>query len=271
MAKDAAFPDYADPPVSEVVMGMQFASLEQFTTAHVGSYWGIIREDFPQVEEQPPIGHMVEGPPAKEGEGAVNLWFAAKPPLLRTWFIDAGGRCLIQVQRDRFLYNWRKREAADAYIRYPAIKESFFRYWQGFEDFLGKSGLPRPSVDQCEITYVNRVDQNSGWNSFGDLHRVFRGFLWKPRVPFLPEPETMSWSLSFRLPEDAGRLHAEAAPVRVQPQNALAMRFTLTARGLPKSLDDRGLKAWFDLGHEWIVKGFVDLVSEETDKLWQRR
>jgi hypothetical protein len=30
------------------------------------------------------------------------------------------------------------------------------------------------------------------------------------------------------------------------------------------------MNEWFDVAHEWIVKGFVDLADKRTDALWER-
>ena len=46
----------------------------------------------------------------------------------------------------------------------------------------------------------------------------------------------------------------------------------MTARGKPGgTVDDESISQWLDMAHEWIVKGFADLVEEVTDKLWERK
>lgn len=270
MPDSPGFPDYKSPPVTEVAAGIQFAPLVEFTTAHVGLYWDKIRKAFPRVEEQGPIAHIVEPVGHQPSQDVLKFEVANKPPLPRTWLIAEAGTSLIQVQRDRFLYNWRKMTDDDRYIRFSPIKQNFFDHWRQFCDFLRDCGLSSPDIDQCELTYVNRIDQGAGWKSVADLEQLFTNFAWRPRGTFLPEPEDARWGLRFVLPAQLGRLYAEAVQVRASEDNSVAIRFSLTVRGLPAVSDEDSISTWFDVAHEWIVKGFVALTAEETDALWQR-
>lgn len=273
MSDSAEFPNYEEPPVNEVAIGLQYAPLTGFLAPHVGLYWDRMCAEFPEIEEQPPIQHVVEAKGGEQPPSGVqlNLMAMAKPPLPRTWLVTKDGRHLIQVQRDRFLYNWRKRDPADKYVRFPPIKERFFKHWKEFCNFLTEYGLSDPAPDQCELTYVNRINHGEGWNSMADLGRLFTNFTWRPRSGFLPDPENLGWNLRFRLPDEKGRLHVGAVPVRADPGASLAIRFSLTARGAPRQFDEESISAWFDTAHEWIVKGFVDLVTQEADTRWRRQ
>jgi uncharacterized protein (TIGR04255 family) len=56
-------PDLADfrtPPVTEVVLGVQFNSLERFLSPHLGLVWERFKEKFPKVEERPPLAATFE-------------------------------------------------------------------------------------------------------------------------------------------------------------------------------------------------------------------
>ena len=223
-------PDYNKPPVVEVAMGIQFAPLTALTTGHVGLFWAGVREQFPNVEDRAPILHWVETAALQGAEAQVRL--LERPELSRTWFIDSTGTRIIQVQRDRFLHNWRKVGTSDLYPRYETVRDNFMRYWGQFRHFLDGVGL-HPDPDQCEITYVNLVPKGEGWETTADLGELFRAFAWKPRSEFLPEPEQMRCSVMFPFPDGMGRLYVDLAPVRRPPDDALALRFSLTAHGRP--------------------------------------
>jgi len=266
----SALPDYVKPPVIEVAIGVQFAPLTEFSLAHVGLYWATIRETFPRVEEQVPIIHVVEPTPGAP-EALLGFQFTDKPPLPRVWFLDASGNRLIQVQRDRFLHNWRKVNPTDEYPRFPSVREAFFRFWQGFNAFLTENNL-KPNPDQCELTYVNHLKKGEGWNAMADLEKVFTTFVWRTRSGFLPGPDSAHWSLRFLLPGNRGRLHIDVVPVRVPPQNDPVIRFSLTARGRPQGeFSKENMNDWFTLAREWIVRGFADLVDKNTDALWEKK
>ena len=45
------------------------------------------------------------------------------------------------------------------------------------------------AVNQCEVTYVNHIEQSDAWERHGQVERLFRN--WSPLSSgvFLPEPE----------------------------------------------------------------------------------
>ncbi|MFQ5734475.1 MAG: hypothetical protein ACE5KM_21275, partial [Planctomycetaceae bacterium] len=48
------------------------------------------------------------------------------PDLPRVFFEDESGNWLIQIQRDRFLHNWRVSTDESEYPRYPEVSRRFF-------------------------------------------------------------------------------------------------------------------------------------------------
>ena len=58
--RPADLPDFTDPPVTEVVLGVQFNSIEHFLAPHVGLLWQALTPDFPYAEEHPPVGPAFE-------------------------------------------------------------------------------------------------------------------------------------------------------------------------------------------------------------------
>src|SRR4051812_35023213 len=95
------------PPVAEVVCGVLFNILPGFKTYHVGLFWEKVRKDFPRVEEAPPLNSVIEKT-AGDNRPSLDLELSGVPPLRRTWFVDTEGTHLIQLQQDRFLFNWKR-------------------------------------------------------------------------------------------------------------------------------------------------------------------
>lgn len=52
VTRPADLPDYDNPPVNEVVIGIQFDQLA-ITGAHIGLFWEELRDEFPKPLEQP--------------------------------------------------------------------------------------------------------------------------------------------------------------------------------------------------------------------------
>jgi uncharacterized protein (TIGR04255 family) len=210
------FPDYKKPPVVEVAIALQFDEIQELTAAHAGLYWKTIRSKFGRVEEQAPIPPLTD-PSSWERDGASSILAFGKPPTPRLWFIDGTSTRIIQLQRDRFIHNWRNMAADDEYPRFTKIREDFLSYWDGFLHFLNDNKLHSPNINMCELTYVNRIKKGKGWMSMADIEGVFATFVWKTRYGFLPTPHRVQWAFDFVFPGQAGRLHVDTGK-RHRPQ-----------------------------------------------------
>jgi hypothetical protein len=100
-------PDFRDPPLNEVLLGVQFAQAKGYSQIRVGEVWGLFKSAFPEVEEQPPLQPSFEVfglPQAAQGWAG----FVMGPTHNRFWFLTRQKDELIQFQHDRLLHNWRK-------------------------------------------------------------------------------------------------------------------------------------------------------------------
>ena len=261
--------DYERPPVVETVLGVQFAPLRSLSVIHLGLYWAEIRGKYPHQEIQPPLPHEVEEFPRKLGV-RVGIELMAEPEA-RPWFIDATSTELLQVQKDRFIRNWRQREIPkDVYPRYEVLLPKFEEDWGAFVAFLEREDLGRPHVDQCEVTYVNLIEPGPAWSSFGDLSEAFTIFR-TPEHRFLPEPEAVLLNTHYAMPDRAGRLHVSVQPAIRRADGAEVLQLKLTARGAPRSSETSDLREWFNLGHQWVVHGFDDVVTPKMRVFWGKR
>jgi uncharacterized protein (TIGR04255 family) len=214
--------------------------------------------------------------PVFERFGAENL---VKPkvgveltavPEIRCWFTERSGRMLTQVQRDRSIHNWRKLKPEDAYVHYDRIKPSFHSEWTGFCEFLAANEIGNPEVNQCEMTYVNHIELGQGWKDYGELKKVIAPWSGISSVDFLPAPESVNLGARYLLPEKRGRLHIEMQPAVTRDGKEI-LQLNLTARGEPQSSSINDLLAWFDLGHDWIVRGFTDFTGKDMHNFWGRK
>jgi uncharacterized protein (TIGR04255 family) len=266
----STLPDFNNPPVNEVVFGIQFKKLQNLKVPHTGILWEKLgRKEYPECKEMPPISHTVESfegihpqPPSVTIERLTN------PPLPRLFFISAIKNHLIQIQEDRLHHNWRKVKSDDEYPRYAKLYPKFVRSWELFTAFADELELGPIEPDQYELTYVNHIPRGEGWVDLIDIHDVFRDFQYKTEGRFLGEPENMSWRKTYRLPNDAGRLHVSVRLAVSRESKDQLMIMDLTARGF---VADK-METWFSIAHEWIVKGFTDLTSESIQKsIWKKK
>lgn len=263
------FPEFECPPLNEVVIGVQFEPLKNFHAAHLGLYWSAIRARYPFTEEQPPLPPQVEPPGIAAHVPAISL--QTGPFIPRSWFLDATKNELVQVQTDRFLRNWRQVDGTESYPRYPYLMKRFKEEWENFLVFLKENGLAPPSVNQCELIYINHLEPGSGWNDYTELEKVFSMLRTPGGSGFLPAPELLNWESRYKLPQERGRLHVQLQPVFRARDFKLVVSFNLTARGAPEKRSGDNIYAWFDLTHEWIVKAFDQLTEPTMHPFWKKK
>lgn len=264
-------PEYASPPVIEVVCGVRFASIDQFKAIHLGLLWERLKSGFPNVEEQLPLAiaiEQLEMPSAQSPE----FQFVTQPPLPRVWFVDERGNGIIQVQRDTFLHNWRKLKPEDQYPRFRNVVASFKSYLGLFATFLEDHGLGKITPIQCELTYVNHIPEGPIWSRDKSLGNLFPDFAWRETPDrFLPIYEALNWRTAYRLPERQGRLHVTKQLAFLQPSGDPIVALEFKARGIAGTASIGDIWPWFETAHEWIVRGFTDITGEKAQKeLWGR-
>ena len=156
------FPDFNNPPVIEVVCGVHFKSINNLLAPHFGLLWEKFKTDYPSCQEVAPLAPVIE---QYEGERKIGLDFQEVPPLPRIWFIHKNDNGILQVQRDRFLHNWRKVRPEDEYPRYPKVIEMFKSMLSKFEHFLHENEFDKLVPLQYEMTYINHIWEGEGWSN----------------------------------------------------------------------------------------------------------
>lgn len=263
-------PEYDNPPLIEVVFGIQFKAIEGLKTPHIGAFWDKIgRTEYPIFREMPLLRHIVEsyGPSRSEPANS-ELGLFKSPPLPRLFFISEDETRLIQLQADRLLQNWRKCQVEAEYPKYSTLFPSFSQSWKLFCDFVKEQGLGEVHPDQYELTYVNHIEHGSGWTDERGIEGVFPWFKCKRDGAFLGVPEEAGWRISYVFPKNTGRLHVEMKQGLTKEDGKPVLVLNLTARGSAEG----DLRKWFDLAHEWIVKSFADLTESSVQKdVWKKR
>lgn len=241
-------------------MGVQFPSLDGLLAPHLGLFWERVRSDYPNCKENVPLGQQFEG----FDDGAspeVSLSIGALPPLPRIFFEDKTGQWLIQLQRDRFIHNWRVAGLAP-YPRYASVKSMFLSRWNDFSQFCEQHALGSVQVNQLELTYLNHIIP---WKDGQDIGDVFPDFRWKGSVPKVPAPDVCRVNCSFTDAKNKRRLRTKISPARNAKGEAILV-FELSVRGFPVVATND----WFDDAREWIVTTFTTMTSPEWHVRWGR-
>jgi uncharacterized protein (TIGR04255 family) len=272
--RPADLPEFSAPPLSEVALGAQFDVIPGFLTPHVGLVWQHFRKDFPLLEEQPPLPPIFEtfGPNPQFAPG-MSLQFVTGPETPRVFFINQARTELLQVQRDRFLHNWRKIGEADSYPRFERMLETFKAGFATFTDAISSEGLGPIVPNQCEVTYINQMPVPAGGNLSDLTDDLFGPHTGSLALDDLGKPEDLRFLLRYVM-RDAegkpiGRLIASAEPAR-KIEGQTIVQLTLTARGRPTTPDEKGILDFLNRGRISVVKGFAHLTGPKMHKHWER-
>lgn len=252
------------PPVTEVVCGVSFTLTKPIKTAHIGRYWSRVADEFPRCDDAPPIAQIIEGAgPADSTEFNIQFEQIDLPPLRRAWLINEPGTHLLQLQEEKFLFNW-KRVGNDAnYPSFPNVISDFKLQWEKYRSFLVEQKLGEPSIVQLELTYWNfLIGQGALLKDFqsNDANRSF-----------LPKADAVQIRNIYSLPDGKGRLHVAASTARNLSTSEKGIRLELTARGVPKEITEKNCEDWFSLAHDWITQGFADITTDAAHRIWERR
>ena len=265
MAKHVAF---SNPPVVEVVFGTLFGTPRPIKLAHMGLFWDKVRKEFPRTEDAPPLLPAIE-----RYETTPPLTAAPFPLGSRIWLLSLSGDALLQIQPDRFLFNWKRPgtdTTAPSYPGFEAVAQRFEDYLRRFAQFLSTEGIGAPAYRQFELAYINRMipPADQGLSN----HEMFVDHAPGPaKNRFLPTPEGFAWNTSYPFSGQAGRLHVVAKTVLAPPSMEQFVQLEMVARGmLPGNQTEQSRVSWFEMAHEWIVKGFVDVTSPLLHDRWGR-
>lgn len=250
-------PDYRTPPLIEVVFGVKFTPLPKWRIPHIGAFWQLVAQEYGKCEHAPPFGDSSFTDPT------------TGIPLPRVWLLNATDDKLIQMQQGRFLFNWRRRPTAAKYPRYQSLVEEYFKLLETFEKFTSEKELGELSWEQFELTYLNHIPQPEGWSFPTDFERVIDRVRWQPGGSLLRHPFAMGWQATFPFGEKTGTLQVKVNPAKQTESQQELILLELVARGLPAAAPRDNMRDWFDRAHEWIVRGFAELTSEEAQRdLW---
>ena len=251
---------YENPPIDEIVCGIRFDSIKPLQSGHLGILWQKFRSDFPRTED-----HNLVGPVSEEDLGTPD-----KMPLPRVWFVHRNENELIQVQRNRFLHNWRKIRPNDEYPGYEKVLENFENYLLHFQEFLLEENLGNLVPKEYELTYIDLIPREQGWESPKDLAKVFPNLLSDTRQSVLLNNVIgVNWQTIFGLPKDLGQLALSIRNAQrlSDNQQLLQIEFKALSSGSYKPI-----RGWFNTAHNVITQLFSHLVSDEIQgKFWGRK
>jgi len=268
---------FDSPPIVEVAISVQFDPPKGINLAYLGAFWYKHQSSMPGVKTTQPI------PMANESFGTELPWIPpslqlalTNEPDCRLQMTCPDDQWMWQVQRNRFVVNWRKR--SDDYPRFKETWNQFEETWIKWLNFLEEVKLPLPVPHLWELTYVNRIPRGGLWQNTQDWPTIFPG-LWGGEIASLPGTDLRGchgqWVWESTQPP--ARLYIEPRPGRSNDAaNQEVLLLNLTARGACEPNSDptnpslNKVQAEMEFGHQWIVAAFDKIASGTAKQEWKR-
>jgi len=239
-------------PLDEVIFAVDFSAPELRSIAF-GLYWENVSKRFPIAEEErQPFAPVHE-----------ELASGELPMLRRVWFESVDHTRLIQLQAYRFMFNWRRKDS-EPYPQFERVlrefQEEFAEFCTWAVDYSG--GIP-VNASRLELSYINRLDSESGWTFPPKQEPLVRALC--PLPEGFDEPAVVSTYLIYR--RAIGELYVVLRPYHGSSESAVSQ---FEIRCWSETKDSVSLD-WFNEAHQEISNAFLALTTEHAQLQWGRR
>jgi len=256
---------FENPPINELVIALYHLPIVEMKSQHIGLYWNRVRDRYSQCEQKSII---IPNPtePLPEVPGEIF-------PLPRFWFFSDAHPTLIQIQRNAFIFNWR-RLATNEYPHYETVITDFWRELEDYKTFVQEEcGRGIDVIRSCELTYINVISPNEFFANPGQLRSVL------PPIASLSDIQTddrqlvginatATYLVNATLRIDLGIKLGR----RADNQKELVAILELKAHGVPSDLSLEGTRSWYGSAHNATYKVFLDATAKQVqERIWKPR
>ena len=264
--------EFERPPIVEIALSVHFEHLNGLLAPHFGDIWQEFKNDqFGQIIERLPVPPTIEKFPSPQvGEAQVNV--GNIPILPRVWFIENNNNRILQVQRDRFTFNWRKIDGGQQYPGFISVFEDFEGFYNRFCQTITNLGVGSVKPLQYELTYIDQLIEGESWHTLNGLTDIYNIFLdSQESSSFWSGVESINLRTSFPIEDLQGRLHFGITHGVKRPEQKPMLQTDFMARGFPENAE-YPIEAWFKLAHDQILDKFFSVFTEDIQtRIWGRK
>jgi uncharacterized protein (TIGR04255 family) len=247
-----------------------FEKLEKFTLGDFGLFWASIRDEFPVSEAVAAASPDIERYDGfSPTQPSVELVPADALP--RAYFRNPDAGELVQVQPDRFTFNWLKTGPDHSYPHSEATLDRFSDLYRSFENFVASRGLGEVRILQCELTNVNAIPVSDVGETFADVATVLKLPDWRPDSPSVCLEGQVAGARHLMLNDEGkpfGRVHSFGQPALRVTDNELTFRLDIVARGAPLGIGLPGAHTFFAEAVSAINSVFLAATTKAGRQFW---
>lgn len=251
---------FENAPINEIVFGVGYTG-NGFTPMHYGWFWEEVKDQYDFFSTQTPLLNASQI--SKEILGADEI-------LPRIWLRSSDNHELIQLQRDRFFFNWRKLKQEDKYPHFESLFSKFSEHWKNFSSWSQNCAQPFDTTPSSyEMTYVNHIDDSFGWNGPNDTNK-FLSFIDGSLLGDKGVCIAGDSKLNFKLTNNMGNLIAtvRSGVSKRDKKTVPVLIFELTLRG---SVKGESTVQWYNSAHSILLDVFLKLTTPEGREIWKSK
>lgn len=260
----AELPEFEFPPVTEIVIAIQFVPVPQFGMREAVAVSRAF-EGWELVDVLPALEPIVEAPLGVATGHTLRLGLGTPPQ--RVVLSSDGGHRLAQVQQDRVAAHQRRDGERPSFAAVHTLLRQVTALASGG---LQKMLLEPPhQAELVEVIYDNVVRMGGGWGDLANLDHLLRIVNEVPGAEPYDRPEQVQAGFTYLLREGQefrGRLRVSAEPAIV-PGEQPAIRLQLISRRI---VGDRPLDSVLEQSHADIVNAFTAVTTDQMHEQWRR-
>lgn len=244
---------FKNPPINEVVIAVYFRQpIIDFRSEHAGLLWAKLMKEFPHISQNPTLGPEIFAEPEPY-------------PMPRYWLTSQDESTLIQIQKNAFLFNWRKQKAS--YPHYDHVKEKFDEHYAYFMQFIRDIGISQEiKISNCELIYINLFEKSDHWDSLSDSSNVV------PSLSLIDIGdkdallESFSYTTIYKTAHDVTtHVNIKSGKKVKEPKTPVLLMELRTTGNLEKGTKSEA-DTWFNHAHDAIIETFVGITNKELQQ-----
>jgi uncharacterized protein (TIGR04255 family) len=257
---------YKHPPINELIIGAYFDQpIIPLHSEHIGLFWGQVRKEFPKIQQQPELSLPIVAP-----HFSFQIGLTDEPyPMPRFWLVAEDETTLMQIQKNAFILNWRKRDTD--YPHFENVKSSFDKYFELYLSFLRRElGIEGINIQVAELTYSNLIESGEYWKDASDTATLIPSLsIPNPGMPIEGNLD-FNYLTAYKLASDltlnvavrTGRKATETA------KSVLVLEFrAVGAFGAESKVE---VDSWYEKAHDAIGRCFTAMTNSDIQRrYWQ--